>query len=68
MDSPLMKVPEVAAYLRIKTTTVYKWLERGDLPGFKMGSSWRVHKDSLDKYIENQRGKCDGSQDQRRPF
>jgi len=32
---------EVAAYLRLTITTVYNLAASGELPGFKIGGSWR---------------------------
>jgi excisionase family DNA binding protein len=44
-----MLVDEVADYLRIPIPTVYKLLQDGRLPGFKVGKHWRIRR----KDIEN---------------
>jgi excisionase family DNA binding protein len=38
---------EVAAYLRLTETTVCKLASSGDLPGFKIGKSWRFDKGEI---------------------
>lgn len=49
----LWTVEEVAAYLRLKPTTVRAMCRRGDLPAVKVGKSWRFHKVLLDKQIND---------------
>lgn len=34
----IMTVKELAAYLRVHPSTLYKLLRRGDLPGFRIGT------------------------------
>ena len=46
-----MKVSEVSAYLQVHVMTVYRWLKIGEIPGFKIGSNWRVKKSELDKCL-----------------
>jgi len=47
-------VPELAEYLRMKPITIYKHASKGDLPGFKIGATWRFKKSSISKWIEEQ--------------
>ena len=54
MSSSVMTVQEVADYLKMKTVTIYKHAQTGKLPGFKVGSTWRFKKDTIDKWIERQ--------------
>jgi len=53
----LMTVDEVAKYLRMKKVTIYKHAQDGKIPGFKVGSSWRFKKTSIDSWIEEQEHK-----------
>lgn len=50
----LMTVDELAKYLRMKKVTIYKHAQEGKLPGFKVGSTWRFKKTTIDKWIEDQ--------------
>ncbi len=47
----LMTIDEVAKYLRMKKVTIYKHAQAGKIPGFKVGSSWRFKKSTIDKWI-----------------
>jgi len=48
---PIMTPYEVADYLRIHYTTLYKMIRRGEIPVFKMGSDYRFRRDELEKWI-----------------
>ncbi|MCK4852444.1 MAG: helix-turn-helix domain-containing protein [Candidatus Omnitrophica bacterium] len=54
MASQMMTVEEVARYLKMKTGTIYKHAQQGKVPAFKVGSSWRFKKATIDKWIEKQ--------------
>jgi len=41
MDSEFLTAREVAEYLRLPQSTVYKLVQGKKLPGFKMGKHWR---------------------------
>jgi len=47
----LMTIDELARYLRMKKVTIYKHAQEKKLPGFKVGSSWRFKKSTIDKWI-----------------
>ena len=49
---PIMTAPEVAQYLRIHKTTVYKLLREGKLPGFRVGSDYRFYKSDIDDFTK----------------
>ena len=48
----VMTVREVAAYLRVTVSTVYKLLHGADLPGKKVGGQWRISKATIEKWLE----------------
>ncbi len=47
----IMTTKEIAKYLGVHEMTVYRWLKKGVLPGFKIGGRWRSKKDILDNYL-----------------
>ena len=53
-ENTFFTVNELADYLKIRPITVYKHVEAGKLPGFKVGSKWRFRKVAIDKWIEQQ--------------
>jgi excisionase family DNA binding protein len=52
--SQIMTTKEIAKYLGVHEMTVYRWLKKGVLPGFKIGGRWRSKKDLLDNYLTRQ--------------
>ena len=51
--SPMMSTQEISKYLGVHEMTVYRWLKKGVLPGFKVGGRWRSKKDVLDSFLMN---------------
>ena len=51
--SQVMTTQEISKYLGVHEMTVYRWLKKGVLPGFKIGGRWRSKKDVLDQYLLN---------------
>ena len=47
----IMTTKAIAKYLGVHEMTVYRWLKKGILPGFKIGGRWRSKKDLLDAYL-----------------
>ena len=48
----VMNIKEVADYLGVHTSTIYKYAQKGKIPAFKIGSDWRFTKKHIDKWIE----------------
>lgn len=49
-----MTLEEVAQYLRINIYTAYRMVERGELPGMKVGQRlWRFTQEDIDKYMRS---------------
>ena len=47
----VMTLDEVARYLRINKSTVYRMARDGTLPAWKLGNVWRFKKDSIERWI-----------------
>jgi len=43
---------ELGQYLKLSESTIYKLASGGDLPGFKIGDSWRFDMDEILKVIK----------------
>lgn len=50
MTDTILTVKEVAAYLKIHPSTLYRLLKAKRLPAFKMGSDWRFNLSQIDKW------------------
>ena len=51
-NNALMDVDELADYLGVHKATVYRHVQKGKIPGFKIGADWRFHRRSIDKWIK----------------
>ena len=43
----VLSVEDVADVLNVTRTNVYAWLRDGVIPGYKLGTTWRVVRDEL---------------------
>ena len=57
MNTDIMTIKEVAAYLKLTEKTAYRLTAEGKIPGFKVGGSWRFKKVDIEWWIEEQKGK-----------
>jgi excisionase family DNA binding protein len=48
----LLTLYEVAHYLRLNKFTVYRMVERGDLPAIRVANQWRFKEKDIDKWLE----------------
>lgn len=55
MGTDIMTIREVAAYLKLTEKTTYRLAAEGELPGFKVGGSWRFKRQDLEKWIAAQK-------------
>jgi len=47
----IMTPREAAEYLSVHVRTIYRLAKQGEIPGRKVGGSWRFKKDALDEWI-----------------
>jgi excisionase family DNA binding protein len=52
--SEILTVREVAALLKINEKTAYKLAAKGEIPGFKVGGSWRFDRGEIENWIKRQ--------------
>lgn len=52
-----LDLDQLVAYLGVPKSTLYKLLQRGELPGHKVGKLWRFDRDEVDEYIKSGRKK-----------
>ena len=48
-----VSVDQVALHLNVKPDTVYKWLERKDMPAHKVGRLWRFKISEIDQWVKS---------------
>jgi excisionase family DNA binding protein len=50
--STVLTLEEVAEFLRVHPSTVYRLLRKARIPAFKMGSDWRFNQESIEKWVK----------------
>jgi len=49
----ILTVREVAEYLKLSRTTIWRWCNEGRLQAFKVGRGWRIHQSELERITRN---------------
>lgn len=47
----LLTIQEVANYLKVSRSTVWRWCNQGKLLAYKAGRGWRVRQSDLEKML-----------------
>lgn len=47
----VLTIEDLADYLKISKSTLYKLAQEGALPGQKIGRHWRFHRDAVDQWL-----------------
>lgn len=49
----IMTIDELSEYLKVSKETVYKMIQREEIPcSFKIGGQWRFQKSKVDQWLE----------------
>lgn len=48
----VLTIDELAVYLKIAKSTLYKLAQEGKLPCQKVGKHWRFHKEAIDAWLK----------------
>jgi len=51
VESDILTLEEVAAYLKAGKRTVYRLAQKGQIPAFKVGGTWRFRRSELNRWI-----------------
>lgn len=54
-DNTVMTIDDLAAYLKLSKSTLYKLCAENKVPGQKVGRHWRFHKDTIDSWLKRER-------------
>jgi excisionase family DNA binding protein len=52
--SEILTIDDLAVYLKIPKSTLYKLVREGAVPCQKLGKHWRFHKDAIDAWLKQQ--------------
>jgi len=56
-NEEVMKIKDVAILLKVGEKTVYSMAQTGELPAFKVRGQWRISRNDIDTWIEQQKHK-----------
>jgi len=48
----ILTIGELAEYLKIPKSTLYKLAQERRIPGQKVGRHWRFHKDAINRWLQ----------------
>jgi len=52
-----LTLEQIAEYLQMSTSSIYKMAQGGKIPAYKIGRQWRFKKEEIDAWVEKQRPK-----------
>ena len=52
----ILTVQEVAEYLKLSRTTIWRWCNEGKLSAFKAGRGWRIHRSEIERITRQKPG------------
>jgi excisionase family DNA binding protein len=47
----VLTIEELAVYLKISKSSLYKLAQKGEVPGQKVGKHWRFSRDIIDQWL-----------------
>ncbi len=50
-----LTIEELAEYLKMGRTKLYRMAQDGELPASKVGNQWRFDREEIDQWMKNQR-------------
>ena len=52
MATAVLTLEDVARFLAVHPSTVYRLLKKRSIPAFKVGSDWRFNQESIERWIK----------------
>lgn len=65
MENKWISVDDVAEYLGVKRDTVYKWIERKQMPAHKVGRLWKLKVPEVDEWIRKGKAGVDAEEEKK---
>jgi excisionase family DNA binding protein len=50
----VLTIDELAAYLKLSKSSLYKLAQTGKVPGQKVGKHWRFRREVIDRWLANE--------------
>lgn len=61
----MLTIKEVAQYLHVVPLTIYRMIDRGDLPAAKVGKVWRIRQQDVEAYLDRSASQPKGEKEAR---
>jgi excisionase family DNA binding protein len=58
VDDEILTISEVSKLLKINEKTAYRLASQSEIPGFKVGGSWRFRADELRRWMQKKATSC----------
>lgn len=52
-----LTLEQIAEYLQMSTSSIYKMAQVGKIPSHKVGRQWRFRKEEIDSWVEKKKPK-----------
>lgn len=53
LEDRWLSVDEICKYLGVSKDTVYKWLDKSEMPGHRIGRLWKFKRDEVDDWVRD---------------
>ena len=50
-----LTLEQIAEYLQMSTSSIYKMAQDGKIPAYKVGRQWRFKKEDVDRWVTNKK-------------
>lgn len=51
-NDQVLTIDELATYLKVSKSTLYKLVQEGKVPGQKVGRHWRFRRETIDRWLD----------------
>lgn len=52
MEDRWLSISEICQYLGVSNDTVYKWIDKHEMPAHRMGRLWKFKKQQVDEWVK----------------
>jgi excisionase family DNA binding protein len=53
MEDRWLSITEICKYLGVSSDTVYKWIDKHEMPAHRMGRLWKFKQDEVDECVRS---------------
>lgn len=51
-EDPWLSVEEIARYVGVSGDTIYRWIDKHDMPAHKVGRFWKFKRSEVDEWVK----------------